>query len=388
MTLPQASAPSGAPTAPGRPAPTWPRLLGELLAGRDLSAADTAWAMDRVMAGEAGDVPLAGFLVALRAKGETSAELTGLADAMLEHAVPLRVPGPTVDLVGTGGDQARTVNISTMAALVLAGAGHRVVKHGNRAASSASGSADVLEALGVDLDLPPARVGEVAVEVGITFCFAKVFHPAFRHAAAARTGLGVPTAFNVLGPLTNPARTDATAIGVADRRMAPLVAGVLAARGTDALVLRSEDGLDELTTTSPARVWVVAGGRVEEAVVDPVADLGMAPAVLQDLRGADSRHNAAVARELLAGARGAVRDAVVLNAAAAMVAAGVRAGAPDGAPGAAADGAAGAPAGQPAERLARRLPEHLAEGVRRAEESLDSGRAADVLQRWVAATRR
>ncbi|NAZ84855.1 anthranilate phosphoribosyltransferase [Kineococcus indalonis] len=370
MTLPQASAPSGAPAPDGvRAAPTWPHLLGELIAGRDLSAADTAWAMDRVMRGEAGDVALAGFLVALRAKGETSAELTGLADAMLAHAVPLRVPGPTVDLVGTGGDQAHTVNISTMAALVLAGAGHRVVKHGNRASSSSSGSADVLEALGVDLDLPPARVGALAEEVGITFCFAKVFHPAFRHAAGARTGLGVPTAFNVLGPLTNPARPDATAIGVADARMAPLVAGVLAARGTAALVFRSDNGLDELTTTAPARVWAVSHGRVAETVVDAVADLGMAPAALADLRGADARHNAQVARDLLAGARGPVRDAVVLNAAAAMVAAGLRAPVP--APQDAAEG----------------LAAHLAEGVRRAQEALDSGRAARVLQLWVAATR-
>ncbi|MCI2239660.1 anthranilate phosphoribosyltransferase [Paenibacillus sp. TRM 82003] len=370
MTLPQASAPSDAPTTPGRTgAPTWPRLLGELLAGRDLAAADTAWAMERVMRGEAGDVPLAGFLVALRAKGETSAELAGLADAMLAHAVPLHVAGPTVDLVGTGGDQAHTVNISTMAALVLAGAGHRVVKHGNRASSSSSGSADVLEALGVDLDLPPARVGEVAVEAGITFCFAKVFHPAFRYAAGARTGLGVPTAFNVLGPLTNPARTDATAVGVADARMAPLVAGVLATRGTAALVFRSDNGLDELTTTSPARVWAVEDGRVREGAVDAVAELGMAPATLADLRGADARHNAGVARELLAGARGPVRDAVVLNAAAAMVAAGVRAPAPA------------------AHDLVEGLAPHLAEGVRRAEEALDSGAAERVLQRWVAATR-
>ena len=233
--------------------PTWPGLLAELLAGRDLDVGRAGWAMDQVMRGEASDVQLAAFLVALRAKGETSAELEGLAAAMLSHAVPLEVPGPTVDLVGTGGDQAHTVNISTMASLVLAGAGHRVVKHGNRASSSSSGSADVLEALGVRLDLPPARVAELATEVGITFCFAQVFHPAMRFAAGARRGLGVPTAFNVLGPLTNPARAGAAAVGVADRRLAPLVAGVLAARGTSALVFRGEDGLDELTTTGPAR---------------------------------------------------------------------------------------------------------------------------------------
>ena len=349
-------------------APTWPGLLSALLAGRDLDSAQTGWAMDRVMRGEASDVALAGFLVALRAKGETSAELAGLADAMLAHALPLEVPGPVVDLVGTGGDRANTVNISTMGALVLAGAGHRVVKHGNRAATSASGSADVLEALGVRLDLPPHRVARLAVDVGITFCFAQVFHPAMRFAAGARGGLGVPTAFNVLGPLTNPARAGATAVGVADRRIAPLVAAVLAGRGTSALVFRGEDGLDELTTTGPARVWVVEAGEVVETVLDPAADLGMAPAVLADLRGADARHNAAVAREVLAGTRGPVRDAVVLNAAAAMVAAGVR-----------------APGGAHADPAAR-LVEHLAEGVRRAEASLDSGAAADVLQRWVLAS--
>ncbi|WP_432562834.1 anthranilate phosphoribosyltransferase [Kineococcus sp. SYSU DK003] len=351
-------------------APTWPGLLTELMAGRDLAADQAAWAMDQVMRGEAGDVQLAGFLVALRAKGETSAELTGLADAMLAHAVPLQVPGPIVDLVGTGGDRAHTVNISTMASLVLAGAGHRVVKHGNRAASSSSGSADVLEALGVRLDLPPERVGRIALDVGITFCFAQVFHPAMRFAAGARSGLGVPTAFNVLGPLTNPARAGATAIGVADRRIAPLVAGVLAGRGTSALVFRGEDGLDELTTTGPARIWVVSGGQVTETVLDAVADLGLAPSTLQDLRGADAQFNAGVARDLLAGSRGPVRDAVVLNAAAAMVAAGVR--------------APGLDAVDPSADLVA----HLREGMRLAGESLDSGAAADVLDRWVRASAR
>ncbi|WP_328295649.1 anthranilate phosphoribosyltransferase [Kineococcus sp. NBC_00420] len=349
-------------------APTWSGLLTELMAGRDLALEQASWAMDQVMRGEANDVQLAGFLVALRAKGETSAELTGLAEAMLSHAVPLEVPGPIVDLVGTGGDRAHTVNISTMASLVLAGAGHRVVKHGNRAASSSSGSADVLEALGVRLDLPPQRVGQLAVEVGITFCFAQVFHPAMRFAAGARSGLGVPTAFNVLGPLTNPARAGACAIGVADRRIAPLVAGVLAGRRTSALVFRGEDGLDELTSTGPARIWVVSGGQVTETVLDAVAELGLAPSTLADLRGADAAYNAGVARSLLAGARGPVRDAVVLNAAAAMVAAGVR--------------AAGSTAVDPAPALV----DHLAEGMRRAEAALDSGAAADVLDRWVRAS--
>lgn len=348
-------------------APTWAGLLTELLAGRDLTAEQAGWAMDQVMRGEAGDVQLAGFLVALRAKGETAPELAGLAGAMLGHAVPLSVPGPVVDLVGTGGDRAHTVNISTMASLVLAGAGHRVVKHGNRAATSSSGSADVLEALGVRLDLPPSRVGQLAVEVGITFCFAQVFHPAMRYAAGARGGLGVPTAFNVLGPLTNPARAGAAAIGVADGRTAPLVAEVLAGRRTQALVFRGAGGLDELTTTEPAQVWVVDGGTVSEVALDPVAELGLAPAVLADLRGADAAFNAQVARDVLAGRRGPVRDAVVLNAAAALVAAGVRAPGSDGS-------------------LAGSLTAHLAEGLRRASASLDSGAAADVLDRWVAAS--
>ncbi|WP_345711333.1 anthranilate phosphoribosyltransferase, partial [Kineococcus glutinatus] len=267
---------AGAPTA-GEP--TWRQLIAALVAGRDLEAGQTAWAMDRVMDGDVEGVQLAGFLVALRAKGETVEELEGLATAMLEHAVPIAVPGPAVDLVGTGGDMAHTVNISTMAALVLAGAGHRVVKHGNRAASSACGSADLLEELGVRLDLPPARVADVAVEAGITFCFAQVFHPGFRHAGPVRRTLGIPTAFNVLGPLTNPARPAAAAIGVADARMAPLVAGVLARRGTSALVFRSEDGLDELTTVSPAQVWTTAAdGRVHRVRLDARADLGLAPA--------------------------------------------------------------------------------------------------------------
>lgn len=337
---------------------SWPQLIADLLAGHDLAAADTAWAMEQVMTERATPAQLAGFLVALRAKGETVAELDGLASAMLEHAVPIDVPGPLVDVVGTGGDRAHTVNISTMATLVVAGTGRTVVKHGNRAASSACGSADVLEALGVRLDLPPARVQEVATEVGITFCFAQVFHPSFRHAAVPRRELGVPTAFNFLGPLTNPARPQACAVGVADLRMAPLMAGVLAARGTSALVFRGEDGLDELTPTAPTRVWEVTSGTVREQLVDPV-DLGVPRASVEDLRGADARHNADVARRVLDGERGPVRDAVLLNAAAALVAAGVGEG---------------------------DLTERLRVGLAEAERSVDDGAARAVLDRWVAAT--
>ncbi len=212
----------------------WPGVLDALLTGQDLSADDTAWAMDRIMRGEATDAQIAGFVVALRAKGETVAEINGLVRAMYAHANLIEVPGRTVDIVGTGGDGAKTVNISTMSAVVVAGTGAKVVKHGNRAASSASGSSDVLEKLGVNLDLPIDGVVRVAEEAGITFCFAVKFHPALRHVAGARRELGIRTTFNVLGPLTNPARVRSQATGVADPRMAPIVAGVLAERGSSA----------------------------------------------------------------------------------------------------------------------------------------------------------
>jgi anthranilate phosphoribosyltransferase len=338
--------------------PTFPNLNRRLIAGEDLSATETAWAMDTVMSGDANDIQVAGFLVALRSKGETADELLGLADAMLGHAVRIEVPGPLVDIVGTGGDRASTVNISTMASLVVAGAGVRVVKHGNRAASSKCGSADVLEALGVRLDLPPERVQELASEVGITFCFAQVFHPAMRYAAIPRRELGVATAFNFLGPLTNPAQPDASAIGVADARLAPLVAGVLAARGTSSLVFRGGDGLDELTTTGPSTVWWVRDGEVKELGFDPL-DIGVPRAAMEDLRGADPEFNARVARHFLAGERGPVRDAVLLNAAAALVAAGNRTGS---------------------------LEEQMAAAMEEAARSVDSGAAADVLDRWIRAT--
>jgi anthranilate phosphoribosyltransferase len=341
-------------------------LLHRLVVGEDLSATQARWAMDRVMSGDATPVQVAGFFIALRAKGESVNELGGLVDAMLAHAVSIDVPGPAVDIVGTGGDRARTVNISTMAALVVAGAGERVVKHGNRAASSACGSADVLEALGVRLDLSPDDVAMVARTAGITFCFAQAFHPAMRHAAVARRELGVPTAFNFLGPLTNPGHPAASAIGVADLRMAPLMAGVLAGRGSSALVFRGEDGLDELTISGPSRVWLVGHGEVQECLLDP-ADLGIDRAPVSALRGDDAAYNAQVARDLLDGAQGAVRDAVLLNAAAALVAA---------------DGVGdGEPAG-PATLVAR-----MRDAMARAAASIDDGAARQALDRWVQATR-
>jgi anthranilate phosphoribosyltransferase len=300
-------------------AASWPELLTSLLRRDDLTADQTSWAMTQIMNGDATPAQVAGFAVALRAKGETPDEVVGLAATMLAFANPVPVVGEALDIVGTGGDRSHTVNISTMAAIVAAATGVRVAKHGNRAASSSCGTADVLEALGVAIDLSGDGVAACVAQAGIGFCFAPVFHPALRHAAVARSELGVPTVFNFLGPLANPARPAASAIGVADLTKAPVVAGVLAQRGSRALVFRGDDGLDELTTTTTSQVWVVDAGSVTTTTVDP-AGLGLAAAKPDDLRGADAAFNADVVRKLLAGERGPVRDAVVLNAAAGVVA--------------------------------------------------------------------
>ncbi|WP_427131494.1 anthranilate phosphoribosyltransferase [Pseudarthrobacter sp. S9] len=336
---------------------TWPRLINALINGTDLTAGNTGWAMNSIMSGEATPAQVAGFLVALRSKGETVDELVGLVEAMITNANPIDIAGEKLDIVGTGGDQHNTVNISTMAALISAGAGARVVKHGNRAASSTTGSADVLEALGVRLDLPIPRVALNAEEAGITFCFAQVFHPSMRHAAVARRELGVPTAFNFLGPMINPANVQASAVGVANEQMAPLVAGVLARRGSRGLVFRGSDGLDELTTTGPSRIWEIRNGQVTEEMFDP-RELGIRPATLAELRGGDAAANAAVVRAVLSGAPGPARDAALLNAAAGLVAFDLDAVGP--------------------------LVERMAAALKRAEESIASGAAAAVLDRWVA----
>lgn len=337
---------------------TWPDVLTTLVAGRDLDASTTVWAMDQILAGEATDSQIAGFAVALRAKGETAEELRGLADAMLARATRLEIPGRFVDIVGTGGDRARTVNISSMSAVVAAGAGVGVVKHGNRAASSSSGTADVFEVLDIRLDVPAERIPDVFARCGITFCFAPVFHPSFRHTAVPRRELGIATPFNFLGPLTNPAQPAASAIGCADVRMAPLMASVFAARGHDAFVFRGEDGLDEITITASTRVWEVTGGVVQESVLDP-RELGFELAAPESLRGADPVFNADVFRRIVGGEVSPVRDAVLLNAGAAI----------------AAHAAESGP-----------LLERLAAGVERAKESIDSGAAAETLAQWSAAT--
>ena len=334
---------------------SWPDVLSTLVAGQDLTTDQASWAMREILGGEASPAQIAGFALALRAKGETVSEVEGLVSTMYEHALTIDVPGRVIDLVGTGGDRAHTVNITTMAAIVVAGVGVPVVKHGNRAASSRCGTADVLEALGVRLDLTPQRVAEVGREAGITFCFAPVFHPALRHAAAPRHELGVATTFNFLGPLANPARPSVQAVGCADLRMAPILAGVLARRGTDALVFRGDDGLDELTPTTTSQVWVVSGGETEHRVLDPV-DYGIARCQLDDLRGGDPAFNAEVVGRMLSGEAGPIRDAVLLNAGAAVAV---------------------------YESSETSLDERITAGIERATRSIDSGAASVALKRWV-----
>lgn len=341
---------------------TWPDLLTSLVTGQDLDRDGTSWAMGEILAGAATPVQIAGFMVALQAKGATPDELNGLVSAMLANARPIDLPSrEAVDIVGTGGDRANTVNISTMAALVAASAGAKVVKHGNRAASSACGTADCLEELGVVLDLDPGVQARVFDEAGIVFLFASHYHPSLRHAAVPRRELGIRTTFNFLGPLANPARPLAQAIGVADLAMARLVANVLGDRGNRGLVFHGGDGLDELTTTTSSDVWVVRDGRVVETSLDP-RDLGIQLTTKESLVGGPPPHNAQVVRDTFAGRPGPVRDIVLLNAAAAILAF-------DG-PDPDAD-----------------LAEQLAEPLRRAAEAVDSGAASGVLDRWVALTR-
>ena len=339
------------------PGLSWPDLITALVGGSDLTAEQAAWAMGEILAGEATAVQIAGFVVALRTKGETVDEISGLVEALYRHAVPLELPGRWVDVVGTGGDRSMSVNISSMAAIVAAGAGVPVIKHGNRSASSKAGAADVLELLGVRLDLAPAQVRQVAEDVGISFCFAPAFHPALRHAAVARKELAVATVFNFLGPLANPGSPEAQAIGCADSRMAPMMAGVFARRGVDAWVFRGDDGLDELTTTTTSRIWHVTGGAVVDSQLDPT-DLGLPLSRPGDLRGGNAEHNADVVRRVLAGEAGPVRDAVLLNAAAAI----------------AVHAAAEGP-----------LVGQLEAGLERAREAVDSGAAEQVLGRWASA---
>lgn len=336
------------------------------MARRDLTVSQTQWAMGQIMAGEATGAQFAGFAVALRNKGETVDEVVGLINAMLEVAQPLPVDGPTLDIVGTGGDMASTVNISTMSAMVAAAAGARVVKHGNRAASSACGSADVLVALGVAIDLPPSEVVRCVEEVGIGFAFAPVFHPAMRHVAGPRKELGVPTIFNVLGPLSNPAAPHAQMVGCANLEMAPIMAQVLAARGTSAFVIRGQDGLDEISIFDNTSVWDTRSGSVETGVID-LSRTGVDSHEAGQLKGGTAELNASIARSVFAGETHgplrAVRDAVALNTAASLVVWDkVSGGTP-------------APAGYD-------LTDEIVAAMPRAYEVIDSGAVTALLDRW------
>ncbi len=303
----------------------WPALLRELTAGRDLSTDQAAAAMAEILDGAASSAQIAGFIVALRMKRESVAELTGLLRAMLAAAGRVAVTDVDgmVDIVGTGGDNHQSINVSTLAALVVAGAGGRVCKHGNRAASSACGSADVLEALGVVIDLDGAGVAHCIEAAGIGFCFAPTFHASMRHAGPTRRELGVPTVFNSLGPMANPARVRRQVVGVSDPEMAERTAQVLAANGSErVLVVHGHDGLDELSTTTASTVHELRDSEVWAYELDPSL-LGLEPATLDDLRGGDATTNAEHARRVLAGDAGPHRDIVLLNAAAGLVAAGL-----------------------------------------------------------------
>lgn len=338
---------------------SWSNLIAALLRAEELSTADTAWAMNEIMSGAATPAQIAGFAIALRAKRETPAEVAGLVEAMISNAVPVPISDElrdqVVDVAGTGGDNAHTVNISTMSAVVVAAAGVPVIKHGNRAATSSCGTADLVEKLGIPLGLGPDAVIRCVVEAGIGFCFAPTYHAGMRHAAAPRRELGVPTIFNFLGPLSNPARPRRGLVGCFDLGMAPTMAEVFARRGDSVIVVRGLDGLDEFSTTGPTRLWVAHEGAVRELEIDP-ADLGLARAKPSDLRGGDAAVNAEVARRVFAGEPGPVRDAVVVNSAATLA---TRAG------------------------LGGDLIATLREEMDRAAAAIDTGATQRVLDRWV-----
>ena len=305
----------------------WPGVLSKLTAGEDLDADTAKAALDTILDGSSTHAQIAGFIVALRQKGETAEELAGMVAAMLDAATPLTVPDGSIDIVGMGGSSARrrhAFNVSTIACFVAAGAGATVCKHGNRRASSTSGSFDLLEALGIPDDISPATLERAIAEIGVGFAFARTFHPAMRHVAPVRAELGIPTVFNLLGPLSNPGRVTRQVIGTADWALAPRMIEVLEATGSEhAMIVHGDGRIDELSVTGPSRVLELVGGDVSEFEVDP-AHLGISTADPGDVVGGDAAENAAIARRVLTGEEsGARRDMIVLNAAAGLVVAGV-----------------------------------------------------------------
>ena len=333
----------------------WELHISRLRSGLDLEPVEVQWCMNEILTGNAEIEVIKEFLLALKAKGETSSEVGALVDQMYEHCAPITIHERAVDTVGTGGDGAHTINISTTAAMVAAAAGVKVVKHGNRAASSKSGSADLLEALGININLDGTDVEKTFSELGIGFCFAPVFHPAMRFAAPARKELGTPTVFNILGPMANPAKPQAAAIGVASESMHFVMAQVLSNRGVDGFVFRGDDGLDEITLATTTSVLTIGAGEITRALIDPL-DFGIERAPIAALVGGDSVENARITTAIFAGEKGAPRDAVVLNAAAAIAAYEAR--------------------------FDLNLHERMALGVSRAIEAIDSGASTRLVSKW------
>ena len=340
---------------------TWSQILETLTNGLDLDSLSAKWAMNEILKGNAEVPEIKDFLLALKAKGEIAEEVNSFVNVMYQHSAPIEITERAVDTVGTGGDGANTINISTTAAIIAAAAGAKVVKHGNRAASSKSGSADLLEALGINIDLDGVGVETVFAEIGIGFCFAPKFHPAMRFAAPARKELGVPTIFNILGPLANPAKPKAAAIGVANDRMHLLMAEVLAAKGVDGFVFRGDDGLDEITLATTTSVLTIGQAEISSDLIDPT-DFAIARAPLAELVGGDAQFNANVARAIFNGEHGAPRDAVALNAAAAIA----------------------AYKGD----MSKSLQERMQDGYRDAISAIDSGAATKLLTKWISVSQR
>jgi anthranilate phosphoribosyltransferase len=337
----------------------WKSFLERLENGLNLETHEISSIMETILRGEAEVAEIKSFLLALKNKGETAEEVSALVNQMFAHSAPISISDRAVDTVGTGGDGAHTINISTTAAIIAASAGARVVKHGNRAASSKSGSGDLLEALGVAITLDGKGVERTVSELGIGFCFAPIFHPAMRFAAPARKELGIPTVFNILGPLANPAKPQAAAIGVADDRMHLVMAEVLATRGVDGFVFRGDDGLDEITLSSTTSILSIGNNEIRSDLIEP-SDFGITRAPVSELVGGDAAENARITLAIFAGAKGAPRDAVMLNAAAAI---------------AAFDG-----------EQDLDVRERIARGLRKAEAAVDSGETTALLQRWISLT--
>lgn len=337
---------------------TWKSILAELVNGNHLDADESWWFVNDLMNGNANPACVGAVLATQQQLGLTAPEIEGAAKAMVSHAIPLNVSGETTDIVGTGGDKASTVNLSSMGAVVAAAAGVKIVKHGNRAASSKCGSGDVIETLGVPLDLEPQAVAEIGDEVGITFAFAKTFHPAMRFVGPVRSALGIPCVFNVLGPLTNPANPKHVAIGCADHTLSPLMAQVYANRGQSGMVYTSSEGLDEMAPTGPVSVWLIAEGKVTATEFNPITELGIDPVTVEQLRGGEPELNAQIFRDFLDGKPVASRSTALLNAASAIVADGHLL----------EDGS---------------LADRFKQAYTLAEQTVDCGKAKDLLDRWV-----